>query len=271
MSGKHRIAVVGASGRMGKAIIQVLSQSKLSELSASIVSKGSICLGLDSGLHSGLKPNGILFTDDLAKSIAESDVVIDFSIREVLSDVLETCKKAGKPVVVGTTGLTETHKELIKQTSKTIPVVYSPNMSIGVNLLFKLTEIAAKVMGDLADIEIQDIHHRHKKDSPSGTAEKLKTILLDTLKRNESNVVHGRHGILPERDPKEIAIHTLRAGEVIGEHTVYFFTPEERIEISHKAQDRKTFAVGSVKAAEFLIGKEKALYDMFSVLGLSGL
>ncbi|PJZ24260.1 4-hydroxy-tetrahydrodipicolinate reductase [Leptospira hartskeerlii] len=268
MARKNRVAVIGASGRMGKAIIQVLSQSKVSELSAAVVSKGSVYLGLDSGLHSGLKQNEILFSDDLSKSISDSDTVIDFSIREILSDVLSACKEFKKPVVVGTTGITETHKELLKETSKMIPIVYSPNMSIGVNLLFKLTEIAARVMGDLADIEIQDIHHRHKKDAPSGTAEKLKAILLETLSRTESNVIHGRHGILPERDPKEIAIHTLRAGEVIGDHTVYFFTPEERVEISHKAQDRKTFAVGSVKAAEFLIGREKGLYDMFSVLGL---
>ncbi|TGL59255.1 4-hydroxy-tetrahydrodipicolinate reductase [Leptospira sarikeiensis] len=268
MSRKNRVAVIGASGRMGKAIIQVLSQSKISELSAAVVSKGSVYLGLDSGLHSGLKQNEILFTDDLSKSVSEADTVIDFSIREVLSDVLSVCKELNKPIVVGTTGLTDSHKGLLKETSKNIPIVYSPNMSIGVNLLFKLTEIAAKVMGDLADIEIQDIHHRHKKDAPSGTAEKLKSILLETLGRSESNIIHGRHGILPERDPKEIAIHTLRAGEVIGDHTVYFFTPEERVEITHKAQDRKTFAVGSVKAAEFLVGREKGLYDMFSVLGL---
>nr|WP_198012828.1 4-hydroxy-tetrahydrodipicolinate reductase [Leptospira broomii] len=268
LTAKNRVAVIGASGRMGTAIIQVLSQSKVSELSAAVVSKGSVYLGLDSGLHSGLKPNQIPFTDDLNKAISASDIVIDFSIREVLSDVLESCINAGKPLVVGTTGLTEAHKHLLKEASSHIPIVYSPNMSIGVNLLFKLTEIAAKVLGDLSDIEIQDIHHRHKKDSPSGTAEKLKSILLETLGRNESNVVHGRHGILPERDPKEIGIHTMRAGEVIGDHTVYFFTPEERIEISHKAQDRKTFAVGSVKAAEFLAGRGKGLYDMFAVLGL---
>lgn len=185
---------------MGTAIIQVLSQSKVSELSAAVVSKGSVYLGLDSGLHSGLKPNQIPFTDDLNKAISASDIVIDFSIREVLSDVLESCINAGKPLVVGTTGLIEAHKHLLMEASSHIPIVYSPNMSIGVNLLFKLTEIAAKVLGDLSDIEIQDIHHRHKKDSPSGTAEKLKSILLETLGRNESNVVHGRHGILPERD-----------------------------------------------------------------------
>ncbi|TGK05229.1 4-hydroxy-tetrahydrodipicolinate reductase [Leptospira langatensis] len=268
MSRKNRVAVIGASGRMGKAIIQVLSQSKLSELSASVVSKGSVYLGLDSGLHSGLKQNEILFSDDLTKAISDADTVIDFSIREALPEVLEYCKASKKPVVVGTTGLDETHKDLLRETSKSIPIVYSPNMSIGVNLLFKLTEIAAKVMGDLADIEILDIHHRHKKDAPSGTAEKLKNILLETLGRTESNIVHGRQGLLSERDPKEIAIHTFRAGEVIGDHTVYFFTPEERVEITHKAQDRKTFAVGSVKAAEFLVGREKGLYDMLSVLGL---
>lgn len=268
MAGKNRIAVIGASGRMGKAIIQVLSQSKESELSAAVVGKESVCLGLDAGLNSGLKPNGILFTSDLEKAISEADTIIDFSLREVLQEVLRVCVAAGKPAVVGTTGITAEHKKLLMDASSRIPIVYSPNMSVGVNLLFKLTEIAARVMGDLADIEIQDIHHRHKKDSPSGTAEKLKAILLETLGRSESDVIHGRHGILPERDPKEIAIHSFRAGEVIGDHTVFFFTPEERIEISHKAQDRKTFAVGSVRAAEFLVGRKNGLYDMFSVLGI---
>ncbi|PJZ69221.1 4-hydroxy-tetrahydrodipicolinate reductase [Leptospira perolatii] len=269
MQGKNLVTVVGASGRMGKAILQVLYASKISQLSSAVVSDGSVFLGLDSGLHAGLKQNEIKFSDDLNNAVQSCDTVIDFSTREVLLEVLEACVRASKPLVVGTTGLTDLHKQKLIEASKKIPIVYSPNMSIGVNLLFKLTEIAAKVMGELADIEIQDIHHRHKKDAPSGTADKLKSILLETLSRKEDNVIYGRHShSLPERDPKEIAIHTLRAGEVIGDHTVYFFTPEERVEITHKAQDRKTFAVGSVKAAEFLVGKPSGLYDMFAVLGL---
>ncbi|MBW0433940.1 4-hydroxy-tetrahydrodipicolinate reductase [Leptospira yasudae] len=265
---KFQIALIGGSGRMGRAIITVLSASSKSSLSSAVVSGGSVFHGMDSGLHSGIKQNGVNFTSDIDAAVKSADCVIDFSTHQNLDLTLKACLTHKKPVVIGTTGLTELQKDSLKVASKEIAIVYSPNMSIGVNLLFKLTEIAAKVMGEISDIEIQDIHHRHKKDAPSGTAEKLKNILLETLGRTEKNVVHGRHGILKERDPKEIGIHTLRAGEVIGDHTVYFFTPEERIEITHKAQDRKTFAVGSVHAAEFLVGRKPGLYDMFSVLGL---
>ncbi|RHX80589.1 4-hydroxy-tetrahydrodipicolinate reductase [Leptospira yasudae] len=265
---KFQIALIGGSGRMGRAIITVLSASSKSSLSSAVVSGGSVFYGMDSGLHSGIKQNGVNFTSDIDAAVKSADCVIDFSTHQNLDLTLKACLTHKKPVVIGTTGLTELQKDSVQVASKEIAIVYSPNMSIGVNLLFKLTEIAAKVMGGISDIEIQDIHHRHKKDAPSGTAEKLKNILLETLGRTEKNVVHGRHGILKERDPKEIGIHTLRAGEVIGDHTVYFFTPEERIEITHKAQDRKTFAVGSVHAAEFLVGRKPGLYDMFSVLGL---
>ncbi|EKP05820.1 MULTISPECIES: 4-hydroxy-tetrahydrodipicolinate reductase [Leptospira] len=265
---KTQIALIGASGRMGRAIISVLSTSIKSTLSSSIVSQSSVFLGMDSGLHSGIKQNGVNFSSDLEVAVRSADCVIDFSTHQNLDFTLKACIQHRKPVVIGTTGLTELQKDALQVASKEIGIVYSPNMSIGVNLLFKLTEIAAKVMGEISDIEIQDIHHRHKKDAPSGTAEKLKNILLETLGRTSKNVVHGRHGILKERDSKEIGIHTFRAGEVIGDHTVYFFTPEERIEITHKAQDRKTFAVGSVRAAEFLVGRKPGLYDMFAVLGL---
>jgi 4-hydroxy-tetrahydrodipicolinate reductase len=171
-------------------------------------------------------------------------------------------------MVIGLTGLDKEHRSKIEAAAKTLPIVLSPNMSIGVNLLFKLTEIAAKVLDSNFDIEVLDIHHKHKKDSPSGTASKLKEILLSTLQRKESDVIYGRHGNYSERPPKEIGIHTMRAGEVVGDHTVFFFSPEERIEISHKAQDRKTFGVGSVRAIEFIIGKKPGLYDMFDVLGI---
>ncbi|XDD49216.1 4-hydroxy-tetrahydrodipicolinate reductase [Leptospira sp. WS92.C1] len=265
---KFKIALIGGSGRMGRAIITVLSASSRSELSSAVVGPGSVFLSMDSGLHSGIKQNGVSFSSEIEEAIKGADCVIDFSTHQNLDATLKACISLKKPVVIGITGLTELQKEFLKIAAKEIAIVYSPNMSIGVNLLFKLTEIAAKVMGEISDIEIQDIHHRHKKDAPSGTAEKLKNILLETLGRTDKNVVHGRHGILKERDPKEIGIHTLRAGEVIGDHTVYFFTPEERIEITHKAQDRKTFAVGSVHAAEFLVGRNPGLYDMFAVLGL---
>ncbi|MCW7505028.1 4-hydroxy-tetrahydrodipicolinate reductase [Leptospira sp. 1 VSF14] len=253
---------------MGKAIIQVLSLSKKSVLSAAVVREGAIYAGFDSGNHAGIKETGILLSSDLQKANEDSDVLIDFSTHTGFESTLNTALKNHKPLVIGTTGLTDSDKTLIKSASETIPIVFSPNMSVGVNLLFKLTEIAAKVLHEDFDIEVLDIHHRHKKDSPSGTAMYLKEVLLEASNRNEENVIYGRHGMYPERDQKEIAMHTMRAGEVVGEHTVYFFSPEERIEITHRAQDRKTFASGAVKAAEFLHGKSKGLYNMFDVLGI---
>lgn len=265
---KNKITLIGAGGRMGKAIIQAFPHSEKSELAFAIVRPDSYSLGFDSGLHCGTKENKVLFSSDLEEAISQSHGVIDFSTLSGLENVLDLCVKFKKPLVVGLTGLEEKHKLAIQKASESIPLVYSPNMSVGVNLLFKLTEISAKVLGDSFDIEVLDIHHKHKKDSPSGTAGKLKDILLDSLQRKESDVIYGRHGVYSERPAKEIGVHTMRAGEVVGEHTVYFFSPEERIEITHRAQDRKTFGVGSVKAVDFVTAKEPGLYDMFDVLGI---
>ncbi len=253
---------------MGKAIIQVLAASQRSVLSAAVVKEDSVYSGFDSGIHSGIKETGIIFSSDLEEACKNSDILIDFSAHTGFAKNLEIAVANKKPIVIGTTGLSDSEKNQIKSAAISIPIVFSPNMSVGVNLLFKLTEIAAKVLQDGFDVEVLDIHHRHKKDSPSGTAQHLKEVLLKALERKEENVIYGRHGMYPERDPKEIAMHTMRAGEVIGDHTVFFFSPEERIEISHKAQDRKTFAVGAVKAAEFLKDKTKGLYNMFDVLGI---
>ncbi|WP_411821679.1 4-hydroxy-tetrahydrodipicolinate reductase [Leptospira sp. 'Mane'] len=265
---KIKVGLIGANGRMGRAIIQVLTASGKSQLSAAVVKEGSVYTDFDSGIHSGIKETGISFSSDLEAACEQSDILIDFSTHTGFSKNLSIAVSKKKPIVIGTTGLNDSEKKEIVDASAHIPIVFSPNMSVGVNLLFKLTEIAAKALQDDFDVEILDIHHRHKKDSPSGTAQHLKEVLLKALDRKEENVIYGRHGMYPERDHKEIAMHTLRAGEVIGEHTVFFFSPEERIEIAHKAQDRKTFAVGAVKAAEFLSGKSKGLYNMFDVLGI---
>ncbi|WP_208729541.1 4-hydroxy-tetrahydrodipicolinate reductase [Leptospira congkakensis] len=265
---KIKVGVIGAGGRMGKAIIQVLSLSKKSELSAAVVREGAVYAGFDSGNHAGIKETGILLSTDLQKACESSDVLIDFSTHTGFESILNSALSNKKPLVIGTTGLTDSDKALIQSAATSIPIVFSPNMSVGVNLLFKLTEIAAKVLDEDFDVEVLDIHHRHKKDAPSGTAMYLKEVLLNATKRSEENVIYGRHGMYSERDQKEIAMHTMRAGEVVGEHTVYFLSPEERIEITHKAQDRKTFATGAVKAAEFLHGKSKGLYNMFDVLGI---
>lgn len=269
MADKTKISIIGAAGRMGKAILSVLAESTSAGVSACIERSGSILLGVDSGLNAGLNANQVLISEDQEKGIQSADAVIDFSSPAVLDHSLDLCHRYQKPLVIGTTGISEGQKKKIVETAHQIPIVFSPNMSVGVNLLFKLTEIAASVLKDNFDVEVLDIHHKHKKDSPSGTAQKIKEVLLTGLNRSEENMIYGRQGVYPEgRKKDEIAIHTMRAGEVVGEHTVFFFSPEERIEITHKAQDRKTFAVGAVKAAEFAVKKDKGLFDMFDVLGI---
>ncbi|MCB1159907.1 MAG: 4-hydroxy-tetrahydrodipicolinate reductase, partial [Leptospiraceae bacterium] len=229
----------------------------------------SILFGVDSGLNAGIKANQVPITDDLLKGLETADAVIDFSSVASTEAVLYACLQLNKPLVIGVTGLSEALIQKIREASEKIPIVQSPNMSVGVNLLFKLVELASGVLKENYDIEVLDIHHRHKKDSPSGTAQKLKDIMLKTLNRTEKNVIYGRHGDnYSERESEEIAIHSMRAGEVVGDHTVHFFSPEERIEIKHSAQDRKTFAVGAVKAAEFVVNQKPGLFDMFDVLGI---
>ncbi|MBK8393772.1 MAG: 4-hydroxy-tetrahydrodipicolinate reductase [Leptospiraceae bacterium] len=267
--GKLKIALVGSGGRMGLSITQVLSKSNKSVLHAAIEKQKSPLIGKDVGLNAGIGENGIEYTDNVESAISSADVIIDFGFAENSNTILELAIKHNKPLVIGVTGLTESFLQKIKESSVQIPILQSPNMSVGVNLLFKLAEMAARVLGDEYDIEVLDIHHRHKKDSPSGTAMKLKEVLLSSLGRTESNVIYGRHGNdYKERDNKEIAVHSMRAGEVVGDHTVYFFSPDERIEISHKAQDRRTFAVGAVKAAEFIYEQKMGLFHMYDVLGI---
>ena len=265
---KKKVCLIGAAGRMGKSIIQVLSHSNSLVLGSAIERSDSILIGMDSGINSGIKDNHILYMSETKKGIEESDIIIDFSSHIETESVLEMALEFNKPIVIGSTGHSEDQSKKIKSYSEKIPLIHSPNMSVGVNLLFKLIELAAPALGEHFDIELLDIHHRHKKDAPSGTAQALKNVLLKSLSRSESNVSYGRHGNYGERDPKQIAIHTMRAGEVIGEHTVYFISPEERIEISHRAEDRKTFAVGAVKAADFLVLQSKGFYTMFDVLGI---
>ncbi|MCB1193332.1 MAG: 4-hydroxy-tetrahydrodipicolinate reductase [Leptospiraceae bacterium] len=262
------VSVLGVSGRMGKAIIQSIASYPNCILASGVEKKDSVYVGMDSGLNAGIRQTNIPITDNLEEAVKSADVVIDFSSHQNTHSTLETVTKYKKPLVMGVTGLGEKEKSAIQSASKSIPIVFSPNMSVGVNLLFKLVELAASVLGGKFDIEVLDIHHRHKRDSPSGTSHKLKEVLLKTLNRTENNVIYGREGLHDERESKEIAIHSMRAGEVVGEHTVMFFSPEERVEIKHSAIDRKTFAVGSLRAAEFVVNKSYGLYDMFDVLGL---
>ena len=197
------------------------------------------------------------------------DVVIDFTRPEPSMEFIEICRKAGKGIIIGTTGYTEAQKATIANTAKQIPIVLAPNMSVGVNLSFKLLELAAKVMGDYTDIEVIEAHHRHKVDAPSGTAIRMGEVVAKALGRDLKDcAIYGREGNTGERDPKTIGFSTIRAGDIVGEHTVMFADDGERVEITHKATSRMTFANGAVRAAHWLKDKSVGLFDMQDVLGL---
>jgi len=266
-----KAVVAGAAGRMGSRIINVLSTSEGIRLSAAIERKAHPLVGQDSCGPAGLPAGGVLtvITDDLAAALKAGDVLIDFTLPETSLEHIKTCADLGKPLVVGTTGFSkEQLGEINKQVQK-IPCVLSPNMSIGVNLCFKILAEIAKTIGEDYDMEIVEAHHRMKKDAPSGTAMKMAQVIAQAVNRNLDEVsVYARKGMIGERSKKEIGIQTLRAGDIVGEHTVMFAGKGERIEITHRAHSRDTFAAGAVRAAKWVVGKKPGLYDMQDVLGL---
>ncbi len=265
----QRIAVVGASGRMGASLIQAASAAEQAELSVAISRKGSSNVGKDAGELAGM---GFLFVkvgDNLAAVTDQFDVLIDFTRPEASLDYIEICRHAGKKVVIGTTGYSEAQKQQINQAAKDVAIVLAPNMSVGVNLSLKLLEMTAKVMGDYTDIEVIEAHHRHKVDAPSGTALRMGEAVADALGRDLNDcAIYGREGFTGERERKTIGFSTIRAGDIVGEHTVMFADEGERVEITHKATSRMTFANGAVRAAVWLAEKEQGLFDMQDVLGL---
>jgi 4-hydroxy-tetrahydrodipicolinate reductase len=264
-----RIAVCGAAGRMGKAILETCNETDEVKVTAAIEHPHSSKLGHDSGEIAGIEKNTIPIVANISSILDEFDVLIDFTMPEATINNLEYCRNAGKAMVIGTTGLSDEQKAEIQSARNNIGIVFAPNMSIGVNLCFKLTELAAEVMGEYADIEIIEAHHRMKKDAPSGTAVHLGEIVANTLGRDLKDcAIYGRQGITGEREAKTIGFETIRAGDIVGEHTVMFATAGERIEITHKASSRQNFATGAVRAARWLTGKGNGLYDMQDVLGL---
>ncbi len=263
-----RIAVCGAAGRMGKTIIEVCAETEGTRVGAAIEHPESSLLNADAGELAGLGKNGVSIIDDISKVTADFDVLIDFTIAQSVLNNIEQCRKAGKRMVIGTTGLSEDQLQILHKASEEIPIVFAPNMSIGVNLCLKLLELAAKTIGNDTDIEIIEAHHRHKQDAPSGTALRMGEVVADAIGRNlKECAVYGREGVTGERDPKTIGFETIRAGDIVGEHTVMFASNGERVEITHKATSRKTFASGAVRAAKWLMDKPNGLYDMQDVLG----
>ncbi len=241
-----KIAITGSNGRMGQALIEAVKLN-------SNVSQGSI-------LNRG---------DDIERVIKDFDVLIDFTRPEATLDALSVCQSAGKAMVIGTTGFSDDALKVIDQASSDIPIVFAPNMSVGVNLTLKLLETTAKVIGTDSNIEIVEAHHRHKVDSPSGTALKMGEVIANALGRDLSEcAVYGREGTEEPRDRQTIGFSSIRGGDVVGEHTVTFFMEGERVEITHKASSRMTYANGAVKASQWLTNQANGLYSMQDVLDL---
>ena len=266
----HRVAVVGAAGRMGKNLIQAVAEAERLVLGAATERSGSTLLGADAGELAGLGALNVALVDSLQSVVDAFDVVIDFTTPTATLNHVEICRTTGKSIIIGTTGFSDEQKQQVADAAKEISIVMAPNMGIGVNLCFKLLEMAAKVMGDDADIEIIEAHHRHKVDAPSGTALRMGEVVADALGRDlKECAVYGREGQTGERDPKTIGFETIRAGDVVGEHSVWFATQGERVEIVHKASSRMTFANGAVRAASWVLQHDTGLFDMQDVLGLS--
>ncbi len=263
------VGITGASGRMGRALIEAVTDVEGMVVTAAVERSGSSVIAADAGEIAGVGKLNIPIVDDLRAVITDIDVLIDFTRPSVTLANLETCRQAGKRIVIGTTGFTDEEKQRITQAADGIGIVFAPNMSVGVNLCFKLLDIAARIMGNEVDIEIIEAHHRHKVDAPSGTALRMGEVVADALGRDLRDcAVYGREGQTGERDRQTIGFETIRAGDIVGEHTVMFADVGERVEITHKASSRMTFAKGAARAAVWLMSREHGLYDMQDVLGL---
>ncbi|WP_445368354.1 4-hydroxy-tetrahydrodipicolinate reductase [Methylomonas sp. BW4-1] len=266
-----RIAVVGASGRMGLCLLKAALAAENAELTVAVSRPDSLALGKDAGELAGVSVAGIKVCDDLAALTNKFDVLIDFTRPDASMDYVEICRQAGKKIVIGTTGYSEAQKAAIAEAAQDVAIVIAPNFSVGVNLSLKLLEMTAKVMGDYTDIEVIEAHHRHKVDAPSGTALRMGEVVAAALGRDLKDcAIYGREGDTGARDRKTIGFSTIRAGDIVGEHTVMFADEGERVEITHKAASRMTFANGAVRAAAWLADKQSGLFDMQDVLGLKG-
>ena len=264
----HRVAVAGASGRMGHMLIEAILSADDCVLAGALDIAGNPFLGTDAAAFLG-QPSGVAVTADLAQGLQPAQVLIDFTRPERTLAHLQVCRQLGVNAVIGTTGFSDAQKAEIAEIAQHIAIMMAPNMSVGVNVTLKLLEMAAKAMSTGYDIEIVEAHHRHKIDAPSGTALKMGEVIADALGRDLKDcAVYERYGITGERDPSSIGFATIRGGDIVGDHTVLFAGTGERIEISHKSSSRTTYAQGSLRAVRFLADKKTGLFDMFDVLGL---
>jgi len=267
-----KVIIIGACGRMGRLLISAVAQSKDMELAGAIDAPGVPLIGKDAGEVAGIGTLGVKIADSsqLADVIKKGDVAIDFAApKEAVLGHIRVAADNGKPMVIGTTGFSEEEMKTIKELTAKFPCVMAPNMSAGVNVLLKVVKEIASVLGDDYDVEIIETHHHFKKDAPSGTADRIAQVIAEALNRKLSEVgIYGRKGIVGERNPKEIGVHAVRAGDIVGDHIVLFGGIGERLEIIHRAQSREPYVNGALKAARWVISASKGLHDISEVLGL---
>ena len=263
------IGISGACGRMGKTLTSVIGTTENAQLSLALEHKTAVSLGSDAGIVAGLpEALGVPIVDQIDSS--DFDVLIDFTLPEATIEHLRFCRQSGRPIVIGTTGFSDSQKQFLKQTAESIAIVFAPNMSVGVNICLELLKTAARGFGDSVDIEVIETHHRDKIDAPSGTALKMGEVVADALGRTlEQDGVFTRYGRTGARDRKSIGFSTIRGGDIVGDHTVMFAGNGERIEITHRSNSRMTYATGAVRAAKWVVEQAPGLYEMSDVLNLN--
>ena len=263
------VAVVGAAGRMGRMLVHAIHAETGVRIASAVERQGDRHVGLDAGMVAGVGEIGVRIGHTLEHALADSEVCIDFTLPDPTIEHAEACRSRRCAMVIGTTGLSREQRGIIEDAARDIPIVHAPNMSVGVNLCFKLLDVAARALGDGVDVEIVEAHHRNKVDAPSGTAVRMGEIVAGALGRDLSEcAIYGRQGHTGIRDRNTIGFETIRAGDIVGEHTVMFAGDGERIELTHRAASRANFAAGAVRAARWVVHRPPGLYDMLDVLGL---
>ncbi len=263
------VAIVGAAGRMGRMLVHAVHAEADMSVSAAVEREGDPLVGVDAGTAAGIGEIGVTIGSSLERALAVSDACIDFTLPEPTVDHAGMCRAQRRAMVIGTTGLSRDQLAVVKEAASDIAIVHAPNMSVGVNLCFKLLDVAARALGDSVDIEIIEAHHRNKVDAPSGTAVRMGEILAGALDRNLADcAVYGREGHTGVRDRKTIGFETIRAGDIVSEHTVMFAGDGERIELTHRGTSRANFAAGAVRAVRWAVSQPSGLYDMQDIIGL---
>ncbi|HYC45500.1 MAG TPA: 4-hydroxy-tetrahydrodipicolinate reductase [Burkholderiales bacterium] len=263
-----RVAIAGSGGRMGRVLIETVLAAPEALLAAALEQRGNANVGKDAGELVGA-PCGVRVSDDPQRALAGCDVLIDFTRPQGTIEHLAICRENGVRLVIGTTGFDDAQKRAIAEAARAIPIAMAPNFSVGVNVLFRLLQVAAGALNEGYDVEIVEAHHRHKVDAPSGTALRMGEIIATTLGRDlRTAAVYGREGVTGERKRETIGFATVRGGDVVGDHTAMFLGAGERIEITHRSASRATYAQGALRAARFLMEQPAALYDMQDVLGI---